>query len=36
LIMWSALVAAAVLVGALILIVGVVQGLAQRRMGVQE
>jgi NitT/TauT family transport system permease protein len=36
LIMWSALVAAAVLAGALILIVGLVQGLAQRRMGVQE
>jgi NitT/TauT family transport system permease protein len=36
LIMWSALVAAAVLAGALILIVGLVQRLAQRRMGVQE
>ncbi len=36
LIMWSALVAAALLAGALILIVGAVQGLAQRRMGGQE
>jgi NitT/TauT family transport system permease protein len=36
LIMWAALVAAAVLAGALILIVGLVQRLAQRRMGVQE
>jgi NitT/TauT family transport system permease protein len=36
LIMWSALVAAAVLAGALILIVGQVQRVADRRMGVRE
>ncbi len=36
LIMWAALVAAAVLAGALIVMVGLAQRLAQRRMGVQE
>ncbi len=35
-IMWSALIASAVLAGALILIVGFVQRLADRRMGVRE
>ena len=34
--MWAALIASAVLAGALILIVGWVQRLADRRMGVRE